>query len=133
MILILAKAKRFLTRNLNKIHRIFFSQLAQCIQTNWKLRYLMRIEAIFEAAQKVPDLNRVTNSTGLPTRLHQQDRKLAEKYGRKNVKSKVVESGYKTTADAKMGENARLQKRFDKTNVVPEGNKKSFKPKKGCK
>jgi len=75
------------------------------------------------------DLNRVTQSSGLPTRLHQQVRKLEEIHGKGNVEGKVVEDlGQTTTAQAKAAETSRLQKNYDETGTVPEGNKKSFKP-----
>ena len=75
------------------------------------------------------DLDRITKSSGLPTRLHQQDRKLAESFGRKNVDSRVVDRGYQTTAKAKVAEDARIQKYYDETGKIPPGNEKSFKPK----
>jgi RHS repeat-associated protein len=77
------------------------------------------------------DLGRVTQSSGQPTRLHQQLRKLEEIHGEGNVKGTVIESGYETTAKAKVAETARLQDHFNKTGEIPDGNKKSFKPKKG--
>jgi uncharacterized protein RhaS with RHS repeats len=78
------------------------------------------------------DLDRVTQSSGQPTRLHQQLRKLQDANPDKLVTGKVVEKGYKTTAAAKTAETARLQAHYDKTGEILEGNKKSFKPKTGC-
>ena len=74
------------------------------------------------------DLNRVTKSSGNPTRIHQQIIKLEKIHGKGNVTAEVVEKGFKTTADAKAVEAARLQKHFDDTGEILEGNKKSFKP-----
>jgi RHS repeat-associated protein len=75
------------------------------------------------------DLNRVTQSSGLPTRLHQQVRKLEKVYGKGNVIGTVVEDlGETTTGTAKAAENARIKKYFDETGRVPRGNQKSYKP-----
>lgn len=75
------------------------------------------------------DLNRTTISSGLPTRLHQQVRKLEKIYGKGNVVGRVVDDlGETTTAKAKAAETARIQAVFDKTKTVPPGNQKSFKP-----
>jgi len=78
------------------------------------------------------DLGRVTQSSGQPTRLHQQIRNLEKIHGKGNVSGNVVEKGFTTTATAKAAETARLQRHYDKTGKVLEGNKKSFKPKKLC-
>lgn len=76
------------------------------------------------------DMDRVTQSSGLPTRLHQQLRKLEEQYGVGKVQGQIVDPlGQVTTADAKAAETARLQKVYEETQEVPEGNRKSFKPK----
>ena len=75
------------------------------------------------------DLNRVTKSSGLPTRLHQQVRKLEKTFGRGNVTGRVVEDlGEATTLEAKKAETARLRAYHNSTGKVPRGNKKSFKP-----
>ena len=74
------------------------------------------------------DLGRVTKSSGLPTRLHQQLRKLRKIYGKGNVVGEVIKKGFKTTASAKAAETKKLQDMYNKTGAVPEGNKKSFKP-----
>jgi RHS repeat-associated protein len=74
------------------------------------------------------DLNRVTQSSGLPTRVHQQVRKLEKIHGQGNVKGTVVEDlGETTTAAAKAAENARIKRIVDETGQVPPGNVKSFK------
>jgi RHS repeat-associated protein len=79
------------------------------------------------------DLGRVTQSSNLPTRLHQQLRILREANPGKIITGKVVEDlGTTTTKGAKAAETARLQAHFDKTGEVLDGNKKSFKPKTGC-
>ena len=75
------------------------------------------------------DLARVTQSSGLPTRLHQQLRKLRTIFGADSVVGRVVENlGTTTTLDAKLAETARLQRYYDKFRWVPLGNWKSFKP-----
>jgi len=76
------------------------------------------------------DLDNIRKSTGLPVRLHDQLRRMREKYGVENVDGYEVEKGFKTTGDAIAAETARNQKHFDETGEVLEGNKKSFKPKK---
>ena len=76
------------------------------------------------------DLNRVTQSSGQPTRLHAQVRVLAKTHGTENVSGKVVQNlGKTTTAQAKAAETARLQAIYDKTGKVPPGNARSFQPK----
>jgi len=75
------------------------------------------------------DLERVTKLSGLPTRLHQQVRKLEKKFGVGKVVGRVVEKlGRITTRQAKGAETARLDKIFKETGKIPEGNLKSFKP-----
>jgi RHS repeat-associated protein len=78
------------------------------------------------------DLNRVTQSSELPTRLHQQVRKLGEIHGQENVSGRVIESGYNTTSEAKVAETAKLDEHYRNTGEVPEGNQKSYKPKSRC-
>jgi RHS repeat-associated protein len=75
------------------------------------------------------DLNRVTQSTGLPTRVHQQVRKLKEVYGQGNVKpGPIADLGTTTTSQAKLAEVARLHDVYRQTGIVPPGNVKSFTP-----
>ena len=76
------------------------------------------------------DLERITKSSQLPTRLHQQVRKKQEELGEDRVGQQVVESNLKTTREAKAEETRRLQEHYDRTGEVPKGNEKSFKPKK---
>ncbi len=79
------------------------------------------------------DLGRVTELSGLPTRLHQQVRRLEKIYGKGNVIGTVVEDlGITTTEKAKIAEKAQLQAHYDVTGEILEGNKKSFKPKINC-
>ena len=79
------------------------------------------------------DLGRVTQSSGLPTRLHQQVRKLEKIHGKGSVVGEVVQDlGMTTTQAAKNVETARIQAHYDKTGKVLDGNSKSFKPKTGC-
>ncbi len=74
------------------------------------------------------DLNRITQSSGLPTRLHQQVRKLEKVFGKGNVIGKVVEDlGSVTTAAAKAAEHSRILKNFEETGFLLIGNWKSFK------
>ncbi len=75
------------------------------------------------------DLNRVTKSSGLPTRVHQQVRKLQGIPGNNDVTGKVVQDlGEVTTQAAKAAETARLQAIFDDFGFVPQGNQLSFFP-----
>ena len=74
------------------------------------------------------DMNRITKSTGLPTRLHQQVRKLRELHGVRNVTSSITALGRTTTLKAKAAETARLQSIYNQTGKVPKGNEKSFVP-----
>jgi hypothetical protein len=75
------------------------------------------------------DLNRVTQSSGQPTRLHQQVRKLETKHGKGNVEGKVVQDlGMTTTQEAKQAETTALQAYYDKTGNIPIGNQNSFRP-----
>lgn len=76
------------------------------------------------------DLDRITKLSGDPTRLHQQLRILAEKYGMENVEKLMLEELFDvSTAFAKEVEQEYLQTYYENTGEVPEGNKKSFKPK----
>ena len=93
--------------------------------------YEIRIDGALHKIGKA-DLDRVTLSSGNPTRLHQQLRKLQELNPGKVVTGEVVEKEFKTTAAAKSAETARLQAHYDKTKEILDGNKKSFKPKTGC-
>ena len=72
-------------------------------------------------------LGRITSATGVPTRLHQQIRKLQDIFGRDNVIGQVVEDlGNTTTLSAKLAERARILKAFKDAGFVPLGNWKSF-------
>ncbi len=76
------------------------------------------------------DLDRITQSSGLPTRIHQQVRKLEEIFGKGNVTPEVIQRLQQiTTAEAKAAEAARLQAVFQQTGKVPIGNQSSFSPK----
>lgn len=89
--------------------------------------YEIHIDGELEKIGKA-DLERVTQSSGQPTRLHQQVRKLEDANPAAKVEGKVVEDGHATTGEAKKAETKRLQDHFDKTGEVPKGNEKSFKP-----
>ncbi len=74
-------------------------------------------------------LGRVTRSSGLPTRLHQQVRQLRKVFGKENVSGRVVDNlGETTTQMAKKVEHARILEEFRKSGFVPLGNWKSLKP-----
>ena len=74
------------------------------------------------------DLGRITQSSGLPTRLHQQVRKFEKIFGKGNVIGKVVEDlGRVTTETAKAAEHARILQNFKETGFLLIGNWKSFK------
>jgi hypothetical protein len=74
------------------------------------------------------DLGRVTQSSGDPTRLHQQLRKLRDTHSG-DVKGKVINDlGVTTTAQAKQVEKATIQNHYNVNKNVPPGNQKSFKP-----
>lgn len=76
------------------------------------------------------DLDRLTQSSGNPTRIHQQVRKLRIKYGPQNVFQRVLEQLFGvTTAEAKNFERALLEYFYEQNGFVPEGNQKSFTPK----
>jgi hypothetical protein len=90
--------------------------------------YEIKIDGVLHKIGKA-DMSRVTLSSGLPTRLHQQVRKLRDKYGEDAVTGKVVqELGRTTTAKAKLVETARLQAYFDEMGIIPPGNLRSFRP-----
>ena len=75
------------------------------------------------------DLARITKSSGLPTRLHQQLRKLSAIFGIDNVVGEVVVPlGKTTTGAAKAAESALLQAYYEASQWVPLGNWKSFRP-----
>ena len=80
------------------------------------------------------DMNRVTKSSGDPTRLHQQVEKLERLNPGKTIKGTVLESGISSTQAAKTIETAKLDAHFEKTGgQIPEGNRKSYKgPKSLC-
>jgi hypothetical protein len=71
---------------------------------------------------------RITKESGLPTRVHQQVRKLTAEYGRNNVTYEITRLGRTTTGKAKAVETSRLQAIFEQFGFVPFGNLKSFRP-----
>jgi hypothetical protein len=88
--------------------------------------YEIEINGVLHKVGKA-DLDRITASSGLPTRLHQQVRKLREIFGRDNVVGRVVEDlGKITTEAAKQAEHSRILKSFLESGFVPLGNWKSF-------
>ncbi len=75
------------------------------------------------------DFDRITLSTGIPTRIHQQIRILSTKYIKKRIEHEILEIliGV-STIDAKRLEKKVLKKFYDTDGEIPDGNKKSFKP-----
>ena len=71
------------------------------------------------------DLDRVTQSSGLPTRVHQQVRRLSKTYD--DVRPEIVDLGYITAQQAKQAERAALQRYYETTRRIPPGNQKSFR------
>jgi hypothetical protein len=89
--------------------------------------YELRANGVLHKVGKA-DLNRITKSSGLPTRVHQQVEKLKGIYGN-DVTGKVVqELGDVTTKVAKAAETSHLQDIFDRLKIVPAGNLRSFFP-----
>lgn len=75
------------------------------------------------------DLERITKSSGLPTRLHQQLRQLRKLYPKSKINGVIIEDlGKVTTKVAKTSETNYLQKYFNQIGNIPLGNVKSFKP-----
>ena len=73
------------------------------------------------------DLVRITKSSGLPTRIHQQVRKLIKLFGTGNVNvANITDLGQVTTASAKAAEQAAISQSFQTTGFIPIGNWKSF-------
>ena len=73
------------------------------------------------------DLDRVTQSSGWPTRLHQQVRQLRKTF--QDVSAEIIDDlGYVTTQQAKQAERAALQRYYETTRRIPPGNQKSFRP-----
>jgi len=75
------------------------------------------------------DLDRLTLLSGSPTRIHQQIVKLRKKYGKGNVFFSIIETliGVKTK-EAKEMEHQFLWYYYKQNGIIPEGNKRSFKP-----
>ncbi|SDZ51886.1 RHS repeat domain-containing protein, partial [Pseudomonas salomonii] len=95
--------------------------------------YEIRIDGELHKYGKA-DMNRVTKSSGNPTRLHQQVEKLERLNPGKTIKGTILQSGISTTEAAKTIETAKLDAHYKKTGgLIPEGNKKSYKgPKSLC-
>lgn len=89
--------------------------------------------SIFQRLFKVgkADADRITHSSGNPTRIHQQIRKLVAIFGENNILLTIFEKLTNVSnKEAKESESDFLQSYYEITKEVPEGNKKSFKPKK---
>lgn len=75
------------------------------------------------------DLGRITQTSGYPTRLHQQIRKLRELYPESDIFGNVIEDlGKVTTKSAKGVENTYLNLFYKTNGYIPQGNLKSFIP-----
>lgn len=75
------------------------------------------------------DLARITQSTGQPTRLHQQLRKLEELYPNSTIRGRVIDDlGEVTTKMAKGVENSYLDFFYKTNKSIPLGNLKSYIP-----
>jgi RHS repeat-associated protein len=90
--------------------------------------YEIRIEGELHKIGKA-DLDRVTLSSGKPTRLHQQLRKLQDANPKSIVTGEIVETYMGvTTKYAKEKETSRLDAHYKETGGdIPDGNKKSYK------
>lgn len=76
------------------------------------------------------DMDRVTQSSGEPTRIHQQKHKLKKEHGENTVDHSVVlELLHTNTEIAKEAEKQILEHYYEQTGEIPTGNLKSFKPK----
>jgi RHS repeat-associated protein len=73
------------------------------------------------------DASRVTKSSGYPSRIHSQVRRLQK--NEPNVEVSVSYLGETTTQEALRAERSILKKIYKKTGDIPPGNQKSFKPK----
>lgn len=75
----------------------------------------------------IADLDRVTKSSGQPTRLHQQASKL-KRQGNDVSGTDVIERFYNITkAEAKVIENSYIQNYYNTNSTIPIGNQNSFK------
>ena len=97
--------------------------------------YVFKIRGKIHKVGKA-DGERVTKKSGLPTRVHQQLRKLIKKFEKENPGKDGSESvevnvgntlGNVTTKEAKRVEASVLKKIEKKLGFIPEGNKRSFK------
>ena len=73
------------------------------------------------------DFDRITLTTGMPTRIHQQIRILSTKYINKRIEHEILEILFGvSTLDAKRLERKVLNKMYESDRKVPDGNSKSF-------
>lgn len=89
--------------------------------------YQIKVNGVLQKIGKA-DLNRITKSTGIPTRIHQQLVKLRATDAKNVVTFSVKPLGRTTTLKAKLAETASLIKYYRATLTVPQGNIKSFFP-----
>ncbi|GEM_PF-3865389 len=96
---------------------------------NYAVYQIMVRDKIYKIGKA--DIDRITKSSGDPTRIHQQVTELRKKYTRRGVFHIVVETMFGvTTQYAKEVEEAILELVTQQMGYVPEGNQKSYKPKK---
>ena len=96
---------------------------------NYGIYQIMTDDVVYKIGKA--DLDRITKSTNTATRIHQQVRKLRKKYVKQNVFYILLEELLgSTTSHAKKVEQAILEIVIMDMGYVPEGNSKSYKPKK---
>lgn len=126
-----AKGLRYVLPYLNRVDDVAAiakqNLNANAAVSNFGIYEIKVKEALYKVGKA--DLSRVTQSSGMPTRLHQQIRSLEKVFGKGNVEGNVVEKlGETTTAAAKAAETGRLRQYFERVGSIPIGNLKSFKP-----
>jgi chorismate mutase len=94
---------------------------------NFGIYIIRKFRKIFKIGKA--DLDRITKSSGDPTRIHQQVRKLKELYGDANITSDIIKELLSTsTKNAKIEEQEFLKEIIKLLGEIPEGNQKSYKP-----
>ena len=75
------------------------------------------------------DFDRITASTGIPTRIHHQIRILKKTYDSKLIRHRILEVLFGvSTLDAKRLEKKVLDIVYQEMKEIPRGNQKNFKP-----
>jgi chorismate mutase len=94
---------------------------------NFGIYAISKFRKIFKIGKA--DMDRITKSSGDPTRIHQQVRKLRELYGIDNIDYKLLTTLLAaSTQDAKAEEQKTLREIIKLLGEIPEGNQKSYKP-----